>query len=315
VILVTGATGFIGSYLLRELKESGADLRVVSRNKVMGVDSVVCDFLSEEIPSDIFDGVDTVFHLAGVAHDTTKVVESIYQKINVESTVRLAELAAKSGVKRFIFVSSVKAGGSGPGGHCADEDSQGTPEGIYGRTKREAEIKLLALGREKDIHIAIIRPALVYGPKMKGNLKVMLSSVRQGRFPPLPETFNSRSMVFLGDLVAAIRLVADNDNANGEIFIVTDGVAYSSREIYNEMCQAVGRNVPRWFVPYRVFWLLAKLGDIFSRFINVPFDSYRLNKLLGDDCYKSDKIRRELGFVSVSTLKDVLPKILEDGYF
>ena len=127
------------------------------------------------IPRASIDGVDTIFHLAGVAHDQRDAskIESHYRAGNVEATVRLAELAVASGVKRFIFVSSVKAGGPAVVGHCMTEVDQREPEDIYGKTKREAEIKLLEIGRHSDMHVSIMRPSLVYGPGVKGNLRLM----------------------------------------------------------------------------------------------------------------------------------------------
>ena len=137
MVLVTGGTGFIGKILVRSLINSGVDLRLLSRRKVDGLDTVVCDFQYDNIPKNSFQDIDTVFHLAGFAHDFREAskVESIYQIINVETTVKLAELSVKNKVKKFIFVSSVKAGGSAIKGKCSSEDLQGKPEGIYGKTK------------------------------------------------------------------------------------------------------------------------------------------------------------------------------------
>jgi len=130
-------------------------------------------------------------------------IEDLYQKVNTNATVMLAKLAVSSGVKRFVFISSVKAGGISTQRVCASEkDHGGDPEGIYGKTKREAELKLLKIGEESGMHVSIIRPSLVYGPNVKGNLQLILSG--KGWFPPLPETNNKRSMIHVDDLVRAI---------------------------------------------------------------------------------------------------------------
>jgi UDP-glucose 4-epimerase len=293
-ILITGATGFIGQRLVRAI---GANIRVLSREKQPDHETVVCDLQSKTIPDNVLDGVDAVFHLAGFAHDLRNAdkIEDLYHKVNVNATVQLAELAVKSGVKKFIFVSSVKAGGSADSKMCTSEKDQSNPEGIYGKTKREAELKLLKIGKESGMHLSIIRPSLVYGPNVKGNLQLMLLGIKKGWFPPLPETNNKRSMIHVDDLVRAILLLADNDSANGEIFIATDGAPHSSRDIYNAMCSALDKSIPRWSVPKFLFDMASLIN---------PRIKYKLNKLLGDECYSSTKLEA-LGFKAQKTLKDM----------
>jgi nucleoside-diphosphate-sugar epimerase len=241
--------------------------------------------------------VDTVFHLAGFAHDVRDAseIKHLYHKVNVDATVQLAELAVKSGVKRFIFVSSVKAGGDPPFGTCANEKDQRNTEDIYGKTKREAELKLLEVGRMSGMHVSIIRPSLVYGLNVKGNLQLMLSGIEKGWFPPLPETGNRRSMIHVDDLVQAILLVSEDKRVNGEIFIATDGEPYSSREIYNAMCSIVGKSISKWSVP-KILFDIASLAS--------PRIKYKINKLLGDECYSSAKLEA-LGFKAKKSLKDM----------
>jgi nucleoside-diphosphate-sugar epimerase len=298
-VFISGATGFVGRRLLR----GGADyfkrseVRILSRSRHSEYETVVCDLQFEKIPNGALDGVDTVFHLAGFAHDmqdASKIVD-LYYKVNVSATVQLANLAVKSGVKRFVFVSSVKAGGNSPLGTCANEKDQKNTEDIYGKTKREAELALLKIGKESGMHVSIIRPSLVYGPNAKGNLKLMLSGIKRGWFPPLPEIGNRRSMIHVDDLVLAILLVSEDKRANGGIFIATDGTPYSSREIYNVMCSVTGKLIPKWSVPKTLFDL-ASLAS--------PRIKYKINKLLGDECYSSVKLE-ELGFKAKKSLKDM----------
>jgi nucleoside-diphosphate-sugar epimerase len=293
-VFITGAFGFIGGRLLNAID---SPILILSRTERSNYDMLVCDLEKNNIPNDALEEVDTVFHLAGFAHDmrdASKMVD-LYYKVNVNATVQLAELAVKAGVKRFVFVSSVKAGGRPTFGVCASDSDQGIPEGVYGKTKREAELKLLKIGKESDMHVSIIRPSLVYGPNVKGNLKLMLSGVGGGWFPPLPETGNRRSMIHVDDLVRAILLVAEDKRANGEIFIATDGKPYSSREIYNAMCSVAGKSIPKWSVPKTLF-------DIAS--LSSPRIEYKINKLLGDECYSSVKLEA-LGFKAKKYLKDM----------
>ena len=293
-ILLTGATGFIGQRLINAVN---GEIHVLSRRKHSNFKTVICDLQSKVIPDDALDSVDTVFHLAGFSHDlrdATK-IQNLYQEVNVEATVRLAKLAVKSNVKRFVFVSSVKAGGGSTFGVCSSEKDQGDPEGVYGKTKREAELKLLKIGKASGMHVSVIRPSLVYGPNVKGNLQSMLLGIKKGWFPPLPETGNRRSMIHVDDLVRAILLIAEDKRANGEIFIATDGTPYSSREIYNTMCGVTGKLIPKWSVPKTLFDL-ASLAS--------PRIKYKINKLLGDECYSSAKLEA-LGFKAKKSLKDM----------
>ena len=176
-IFITGATGFVGKRLVKAID---SNIRVLSRKKQPDYETVVCDLKFEVIPDNALDGVDTVFHLAGFSHDLRDAskIKDLYRKVNVDATIKLARLAVKSGVKRFVFVSSVKAGGGGASDRCVTEIDQGIPEGVYGETKREAELELLKLGKKSGMHVAIIRPSLVYGLNVKGNLKLMLSGIK-----------------------------------------------------------------------------------------------------------------------------------------
>ena len=293
-IFITGAFGFIGGRLLNAID---SQIRILSRIERSNYDTVVCDFEKENIPKSALKSIDTVFHIAGFAHDmrNTSEIADLYHRVNVNATVQLAELAVKSNVKRFVFVSSVKAGGKPDFEVCASESDQGDPEGVYGKAKREAELKLLEIGKESGMHVSIIRPSLVYGLSVKGNLQLMLSGIKKGWFPPLPETGNKRSMIHVDDLVRAILLVADDDRANGEIFIATDGIPHSSREIYNAMCNVLGKSIPKWSIPKSLFDMASLIN---------PRIKYKLNKLLGDECYSSAKLE-VLGFKAKKTLKDM----------
>ena len=293
-IFISGASGFVGQKLVSAINTKKNTLRVLSRSNLPGIETVVCDLRSGNIPDDALKGVDTVFHLAGIAHDATKQDEQ-YITVNVKATEKLAELAAISGVQRFVFLSSVKAGGSLLKGLSITESDQVEPEGIYGKTKREAELKLLEIGRQSGMHVSVVRSSLVYGPAMKGNLGMMFLGIEKGWFPSLPKVVNRRSMVHVDDLVKAILLVAKDDRANGEIFIVTDGIPHSSREIYEIMCNILGKSIPKWHVPKFLFNFIA----LFSLSIR-----HKVNKLFGDDYYSSEKIQ-SIGFTPQRSLKEM----------
>ena len=292
--LVTGSSGFIGKRLINAID---GNIVLLSRQINSIYPTIICDFEKNEIPSDIFESVDVVIHLAGVSHDLGDATkkEEHYRKINIDTTVKLAKLASHHNVKRFVFISSVKAGGKPISGRCRMEYEQDSPDGIYGMTKREAELKILEISKNSDMCVSIIRPSLVYGPNLKGNLKLMFLGIKKGWFPPLPETNNKRSMIHVDDLVRAILLVVQDESANGKIFIATDGKHYSAREIYETMCTILGKSIPRWFIPCFIFNLAKKIN---------PTIKYKVDKLLGDECYSSSELEA-LNFRPMKTLKEM----------
>lgn len=292
--LVTGGTGFIGSQLLKALASRKYSLCVLARKPNANYETVVCNLEDGLIPESALDSIDIVFHLAGYAHDLANTInkEYIYQNLNVSATTNLIEIAARKGVKKFIYISSVKAGGVILSSRCMSENDQGTPKDIYGSTKREAELKVLEFGKKFNMHVSIMRPALVYGLGMKGNLGVMLNGVQDGWFPPLPKTNNKRSMICVNDLVKAIILISEDSRANGGIYIATDDHQYSPREIYEVMCKVANKTTPKWSVPRLIFSLLARIGDVIDF---IPFNSYGYQKLFGSECYSMEKLKK-LGF-------------------
>ena len=153
---------------------------------------------------------------------------------------------------------------------------------MYGKTKREAELKILEMGRQSEMHVSIIRPSLVYGAGAKGNLALMLRGIEKGWVPLLPETGNRRSMIHVDDLVKAFLLIAEGNRANGEAFFATDGVEHSSRrQIYEAICLAVGKSVHARSVPKFFFDGISLLS---------PRLRHKVDKLLGDEYYSSEKL-------------------------
>jgi UDP-glucose 4-epimerase len=296
--LVTGGSGFIGLRLCNAIQGAGSNLHLILRKKIEGIEckQFICDLGSGDIDKEAFKGVDVIFHLVGYAHDLRGNSNlNIYQHINVDLTIKLAELAIENNVKNIVFISSVKAGGNKSFLRCMSEADQEEPIGYYGKTKRAAELELLRIGRKNKIRISIIRPSLVYGPGVKGNLQLMLSSIKRGLLPPLPETGNKKSMIHVDDLVEAILLVAHSDNADGEIFIATDGKKYSSREIYEGICTVIGKPIPKWSLPRFVFDLVSLAS---------PKIKYKVDKLLGDECYSSKKLE-SIGFKPSRSFEDM----------
>ena len=293
-ILITGANGFVGSRLVKHANNINLNIRVISRKSSDIFESIVCDFLKNTIPENALHSIDTVFHIAGFAHDfrSTDDLALTYEAINVNASVQLAKLAIKNKVKTFVFVSSVKAGGLSDQNICMNELNQKNPDGVYGQSKRDAELQLLKLSKNSDMKLIIVRPSLVYGKGMKGNLNLMLAGIKSGWFPPLPKIVNRRSMIHVDDLVNALIMLSSAPIESGEVFIATDGHPYSSREIYEVMCNILGKKIPKWSIPLWVFAFVS----IFNKGIK-----YKINKLFGNEWYSSEKLE-SLGFKAKKSL-------------
>jgi UDP-glucose 4-epimerase len=313
--LVTGAQGFIATALCCSLQARGHLVRAVIRHPGQGHwdESIHCDLGAKPLPAELMDGVDGVFHLAGIAHvqDIAGVPDAVYQRINVDATSALLDSAARRGVKGFVYFSSIKAAAD-PGPHCVDESWDAAPSDAYGRSKREAEQRVLAVGRATGMHVCNLRPCLVYGPGVKGNLARMIDAIERGVFPPLPEFNNRRSMVGLNDLIEAAWLAMNRREANGRTYIVSDGEPYSTRALFVAISRALGKPVPGWSIPSVVLRAGAAAGDLAARITDrpMPFSSAVLDRLRGSACYRSEQIRRQLGWQPRQTFADALPAII-----
>lgn len=281
-----------------------------------GTTTIIAD-LSEDVPVELPVGIDTIFHLAGKAHALSEVSQDDeeYARINRDGTRRLLEAAQRSGVRAFVFFSSIKAVGEQPpiagGDHCPiDEENQTPPDTPYGRSKLEAEELVLSGGYVP--HPVVLRPTLVYGSGVLGNLEKMISAVRRGRFPPLPETGNKRSMVHVDDLLAAALLAARKAEAVGRTYIVADNTPCSTRELFIWMCDALARQPPGWTIPLWMLSALAKIGDTIGRIRGrrFSFDSAALDRLTSDSIYSSARIQEELGWNPNHTIRESLREMV-----
>lgn len=317
--LITGANGFIGKHLRQYLLENDHSIRAISRVEQAEDSTIewkIADIIFPETLNGVCDGVDTVFHLAGFAHaweEEDAYFAKKHQQINLQGTLNLAKEAQKAGVKRFIFISTIKACADSED-YC-DESWQNFPHSAYGLAKRHAEEKLLELYEQSSMEVIILRPTLVYGVGWKGNLSAMLKATSKGYFPPPPPVENKKSMVSVHDLCRAMVLAATAPLPEHRIFIVSDGKKYSTREIYLLMRKALAKTKNRLYLPLWSWHVLAKCGDLGKAILKrrLPIDSQMLNKLLGNMWYGSAYIEKELGFIPQETLKDVLPKIIKDS--
>ncbi len=312
--LVVGATGAIGRRLVQILLANQFRVHITVRGRAPEEMRDTCTphilDLSKEFTIPRLDERFVVFHLAGNAHAWER-GDDFDHGITLEGTERLLRAVHGAGVRHFIYFSSVKASGES-GNVTMDELSTDSALTRYGSAKREAERLVLEAGKRYGMHVCNLRLSMVYGVGMKGNLPRMIEAIDRGRFPPLPNANNKRSMVWVDDVVQAALLAADKPEANGQTYIVTDDEAYSTRRIYEAICCALDKPVPRWSVPMAGLKAAAKLGDIIGglRRRRFPFDSEALDKLLGSAHYSSAKISRDLGYRPTKNLEAVLPEII-----
>jgi nucleoside-diphosphate-sugar epimerase len=249
-VLVSGATGFVGAAVVDELlaspeiqvwggiRESGKKLPVgVMPLRMQDLGAATCC----ELPS----GISVLVHCAARVHvmnDESTDPLAVFRKVNVDGTLNLARQAAEAGVKRFIFISSIKVNGEETElGKPYTADDTPAPIDPYGISKLEAEQGLLALAAETGMEVAIIRPVLVYGPGVKGNFASMIDLVEKGIPLPLGSIHNKRSLVGIDNLVDLIIRCIDHPAAANQVFLAGDGEDLSTTQLLNRVAKAMGR--------------------------------------------------------------------------
>ncbi|MEN8638954.1 UDP-glucose 4-epimerase family protein [Pseudomonas sichuanensis] len=260
-VFLTGATGFVGSAIARRLLADGCGLLVCAvRNQAADVPSpaqtVVCrDFAVNGEWQAALSGVDVVIHSAARVHvmnDSEADPLAAFRRVNVEGTLNLARQAVAAGVKRFVFISSIKVNGEGTAvGSAYRADDAAAPQDPYGISKHEAEQQLLQLAGEGGIEVVIIRPVLVYGPGVKANFLAMMRWLDRGMVLPFGAIANQRSLVALDNLVDLVVTCAAHPAAANQIFLVSDGEDLSTTQLLRRMAAALGKParllpIPAW---------------------------------------------------------------------
>jgi nucleoside-diphosphate-sugar epimerase len=305
-VLITGATGFVGRELCSELGKRGAQIKVAVRTPQ------VFDSAVEAVLVGAIDGataweyalkdVDLIIHLAARVHvmkDASANPLDEFRKVNVEGSAHLARCAAKVGVKRFVYVSSIKVNGEETAyANQFLESDLPSPQDPYGCSKWEAEQALHRVAAETGLEVVIVRPPLVYGAGVKGNFAQMLKILANCIPLPLASVRNQRSLVYIENLVDALIVCATHPAAAGQTFLVSDGEDISTSDLLSQLGSAMGR-------PARLFpcspTLLKLSGQMLGK-------SEQIERLLGSLRVDSGKIRRELNWHPPCTLQEGLRK-------
>ena len=298
-ILITGATGFIGSALSHGLLEAGYPVRGVVRASTRvprratpasaNLEWVVLHDRSTEHETDeALQGVQVVVHLAARIHvmvdDASNPLQE-FQRVNVDWTERLAARAAAQGVLRFVYLSSVKVNGEQTVVPFTEQDSP-KPQDPYGVSKWEAEQALARVSTQTGMETVVVRSPLVYGPGVRGNFLQLLNILLRGIPLPLASIRNQRSLVYLGNLVDALAQCIQNPRATGRTYLVRDGEDLSTPELVRRLSIAMGSRMYLWPCPTS---LLYWMGQVVGK-------RGMIDRLVGSLQVNSSKIQTELGW-------------------
>ncbi len=307
--MISGAGGFVGKALCAELVRRGQSVSAVVRSEnslIENIEVIVVGALDSETNwADALRDVDVVIHLAARVHimheNATDPLEE-FLKVNLHGTSNLARQAACSGVKRFVFVSSIKVNGEQTSAtQSFTELDEPNPQDFYSISKWQAEQALWCIAQETGLEIVIVRPPLVYGPGVKGNFAQMLTVAAKQIPLPFASVHNRRSLIYVGNLVDALIACATHSVAAGQTYLVCDGEDVSTPDLLYQLGDVLG--CPAHLLPFPLSWLRI-LGKLSGK-------SDQVERLLSSLQVDSGKIRRDLNWVPPYTLQQGLQATAE----
>jgi len=312
-ILLTGATGFLGSALTNHLLQQDQSLVIAVRRITdsfpLSIQQVAGDLLPDTDWTSALDDVDTIIHLAARVHvmrDTTTDPLTEFRRTNTVATLNLARQAAAAGVRRLIYLSSIKVNGettaSGQPFIIEEASSSGTVLDPYGQSKQEAEQGLRLVARQTGLEVVIIRPPLVYGAGVKGNFQSMMNWLHKGIPLPLGRIYNQRSLVALDNLVDLITICINHPAAANQTFLVSDGEDLSTTELLQRLSRALGKS--DHLLPIPQGWLETALTLVGKRAI--------AQRLCGNLQVDISKTRDLLGWIPPVSVDEALRQTAQD---
>ena len=308
-ILITGANGFLGSEIVRQLAGTCLGIRAADKQEESifpGIDYRPADILEPASLVSVVQGADCVMHAAGLAHifDKTKAINAPFKAVNEIGTANVAQAAAKAGVKHFILVSSVSVyGGSREGGH---EESGFHPEGPYAESKYQAELRAIEIAKASGMALTILRLATLYGEGDPGNVARLMRSIDRGRFIWIGNGSNHKSLLHREDAARACLVVAQHPASGVNIYNVS-APPCSMRDVVQGLALALGKPVPTWHIPGSLTLAVAGMASAVAggkgRLGNLRAT---LQKWLADDVYDAGKFEQAFDFKTQVNLADGL---------
>lgn len=304
--LVVGANSFIGQHLIDRLIKRGDHVTGLVRSFKKGspnwdkdVRIIQGDITEKRSLSGMCKDISVVFHLAAKVHDfsTESQTAEEHFAVNVQGTRNILDECANSGIEHFVYFSSVKAMAEESADHL-DETSAPSPATPYGKSKLAAEKLVAEYGKKYGFKTTSVRLPLVYGPGNKGNIYRMIEAVDKGRFIMMGRGESRRSMVYVGNVTDAALAVTDSPEADGKVFIVTDGIDYTVRELYEIISKGLSKRPLPFYIPMSIAKGLALVGDAAGVIVRRPllFNTEALEKLTSIFTFSSMKIHKEIGF-------------------
>jgi len=307
--MISGAGGFVGRALCAELFRRGQSVSAAVRSdksSIKNTEVIIVGAIDSKTKwADALCDVDVVIHLAARVHVMReKAADPLaeFLQVNLHGTSNLARQAACFGVKRFVYVSSVKVNGEQTSAtQSFTELDEPSPQDFYSISKWQAEQALWRIAQETGLEIVVVRPPLVYGPGVKGNFAQMLAVIAK-RFPlPLASVYNRRSLIYVENLVDALIVCATHPVAAGQTYLVCDGEDISTPDLLRQLGDAMG--CPAHILPFPPSWL-RMLGKLSGK-------SEQVERLLGSLQVDSGKIRRDLNWFPPYTLQQGLQATAE----
>jgi UDP-N-acetyl-alpha-D-quinovosamine dehydrogenase len=305
-ILITGATGFVGSAVVRRLLQENFSITATvltgedAGNLPADVERVIVPPLSDHSDySTCLQNIDIVIHLAARVHimqETATNPLREFRKVNLYGTERLARQAAKAGVKRFVFMSTIGVNGNTSCGRAFTECDIPRPHNDYSTSKLEAEISLREISEKSGMEVVIARAPLVYGPGNPGNFLSLLRVISKGIPLPLASVSNKKSFIYVANLADALKSCAAHPSAANQTYLVSDCEDLSTPELLRSVASALGMPVRLLPIPISLIRIAGMLAG----------KSAAVRRLLDPLQVDSSKIRRELGWKPPFTMEEGL---------
>jgi len=310
-ICITGANGFIGKTLYKSLKAPDNHIRGFVRamdldNNSLETEHISVGDISSKINwKDHLNGFDCIIHCAGLTHQMSSIKDiNVYNLVNIDGTKRLGEQAAEAGIKRLVFLSSVKVNGESTDQitkHEFSHKDKSNPKDSYAISKLEAEKALWEISSRTGLEVVVVRLPLVYGFGSKGNLARLIKLVRSGIPLPLSLVKNQRSMIGIDNLVDLLIHCIDHPEASGKTFLASDGQDLSTPELIKLIASSMGRRANLFPLP---IFMLKFLGSVFGR-------SEEINRLVGSLRIENNYTKEILNWTPPESVEEGIRRMVQ----